>query len=199
MQYFKLVTNVIDGVEFQHWGLIARDDKEYEKNGHDKDPYVISKDKIPKYKFNLSVKVIDKNGVFHNRSSKDFNIGKKLIVKENKQNELKSIDVETSQKLMEGFKFDEHIFSLSTNAQLNWQNIVYSLNLSPDHEFEISTLNDGEYVLKYEDINLFRDAYVKTLNEILKKCRDKKKNLLNTSVTEYLKNNKELSKTTNMF
>jgi len=199
MQYFELISKTIDNVEFQHWGLVARNDEDYFEHGYDKDPCIIPITKIPKYKFNLSLDVIDKNGIFHKRNPKDFLVGKKIIVKESKKAELINIDAETTEKLKIGFIFDKKTFSLSSNAQLNWHNIIHLFNMKLYTDTLVSTKDNDTYLLKKEDVHLFFNTYLNTLNEILKEGQNKKFALINSSCTEYLKANKNLVEKTSLF
>jgi len=90
---------------------------------------------------------------------------------------LKVIDKDTSSEISKGFDFDGKKFSLSINAQLNWQRIL-GLHLLGDFvDTDISTLDSKSYTLKTTDVVSFTKAGSgKILNE-LQIGRDKKKNL----------------------
>ena len=67
------------------------------------------------------------------------------------------IDVRTQELIAQGFTFDGHTFSMSTNAQINWSNFP---NL-PDGLFPLTVMdkNDAVYVLALADkLNFYLSA-----------------------------------------
>lgn len=80
------------------------------------------------------------------------------------KNELLSIDADTRKRIEDGFIFDGHTFSMSQNAQINWNNIasMYSIGLFPTTEgLNVSIKDDVStyYVLTYENVIPFLTAY----------------------------------------
>lgn len=191
MQYFKPIDQEIEGIIFQNWSLAARDDKEYKERRLDRDPKIIPITKIPKFIFNISTKIIQENGTFIDRNPKDFEIAKKIAVQEHKEKKLKELDFNTSNLIKQGFSFDNNIFSLSSNAQLNWQNIMAMLNLDLYQDSKISTLDNKEYLLTKDLALDFIKSYYNRLNSILDDNRNNKIKILEMSDDEYVKDKNE--------
>jgi len=78
---------------------------------------------------------------------------------------LREIDNEVRNRISEGFKFDKNIFSLSANAQLNW-NMIKSLT-KDDFPYEISTKDNKTYILKWNDISKFINVMTTTMSKHL--------------------------------
>ena len=88
------------------------------------------------------------------------------------------IDSETSDMISRGFEFDNHVFSLSKSAQLNWNRILsmFSLGLLSS-KTEISTKNNDVYILTSEQVKPFAEAYHNAIESVLKHSRKQKLNI----------------------
>jgi hypothetical protein len=191
MEYFEPIDHTIDNVVFQNWSLVARDDEDYEEKKLRENPRVIPKDKIPKFRFDISIQYVDELGNFKDRDPKDFEVAKRLAVEKRKERELYDLDFEAKVKIKEGFSFDNNSFSLSSNAQLNWQNIMSMKQMGLFQNLEISTKDNQPYLLTEDKVVLFIKAYYNTLNAILADNRKKKQDIINTSIEDYIKGKKE--------
>lgn len=69
-----------------------------------------------------------------------------------KQN-IKNIDKQVQDKILEGFTFKDNLFSLSQNAQINWQGLfcLYNSNMFGESQI-ISTRDNKTLMLKKEDL-----------------------------------------------
>lgn len=68
-------------------------------------------------------------------------------LEEAKKNKIIEIDEKTRSAISKGFIFDNHTFSLSANAQLNWAFMFSNAN-NTNYPFVVSTINDTSYSLK---------------------------------------------------
>lgn len=75
-----------------------------------------------------------------------------LKEQELKQN-IKNIDKQVQDKILEGFTFKDNLFSLSQNAQINWQGLfcLYNSNMFGESQI-ISTRDNKTFMLKKEDL-----------------------------------------------
>lgn len=66
---------------------------------------------------------------------------------------IEKIDEVIKEKIIKGFVFEGHIFSMSIEAQLNWSNLF----LIPEESFPliINTKEDEPYLLTFEKRDLF--------------------------------------------
>lgn len=95
------------------------------------------------------------------------------------------VDEWTSNSIKEGFKFDNHLFSMSENAQINWSNIR---NL-PESVFPLTLgcKDNNVYVLTYEKLNDFYNTSLMFKMSLLKRGTDVKQQILGcTKVSEVL-------------
>lgn len=69
------------------------------------------------------------------------------------QQSIKNIDKEIQNKILEGFTFKDNLFSLSQNAQINWQGLLglYNSNVFGESQI-ISTKDNKTFILKKEDL-----------------------------------------------
>ena len=87
------------------------------------------------------------------------------------------IDKDTAQRISKGFDFDGHTFSLSQNAQLNWQGLLLLHQSGIFESQEISTKEGATYLLKKEQLMDFIKAGSSVVTHALKIGRDKKQQL----------------------
>ena len=95
------------------------------------------------------------------------------------------VDEWTSNSIKAGFKFDNHLFSMSENAQINWSNIQ---NL-PESLFPLTLgcKDNNVYVLTYEKLNDFYNTSLMFKMSLLKRGTDVKQQILKcTKVSEVL-------------
>lgn len=84
-----------------------------------------------------------------------------------------SLGSETGNIIYEGFEFDNNIFSLSINAQTNWNRflLLHQNNLFVDTE--ISTFDSKRYILTKDKLVAFIAKYNDAINNALKEHRNK--------------------------
>jgi len=95
------------------------------------------------------------------------------------------VDEWTSNSIKEGFKFDNHLFSMSENAQINWSNIQ---NL-PESVFPLTLgcKDNSVYVLAYEKLKDFYNTSLIFKMSLLRRGTDVKQQILRcTKVSEVL-------------
>lgn len=170
---------------------IAHDDNDLDylvdEYGEDR-RLAIPEDKLPKMRYGICEKDLDENGQLVNRPQKDFDDAREAHIESKVVEVIKEIDSVTSSKIKTGFEFDGYMFSLSSNAQLNWQNILNEFNLGEFQSAIISTKDDKIYTLSKNKVEEFYKVYINTLNSILNEGRERKKN----ARSEALKNLKEI-------
>ena len=154
---------------------------EYEFNQAIKiDTSIININDMPKMKFGICGKKLDANGNLINRDISEFENAKKKYMDSKFKLKNEKLDTETRQLISNGFIFDNHIFSLSIVAQLNWQNIINMYNLEMYSDSTISTLDSNEYTLQKKDVLLFIKTYITSLNNILSTNRTSKSEFKNS-------------------
>ena len=84
------------------------------------------------------------------------------------------IDRDTQREVVKGFSFDGHTFSLSQNAQLNWQGLLLLHQVGLFEDQEISTKMDESYLLVKEKLLGFITAGKEKLTAALAAGRTKK-------------------------
>lgn len=87
---------------------------------------------------------------------------------------LKVIDTDTVKEIAKGFDFDGKKFSLSLNAQMNWQGLFIMKQAGLYSTQEISTIDNKSYELTVDDVDAFFQAGSQALIDRLKVGRDKK-------------------------
>lgn len=94
------------------------------------------------------------------------------------------VDLKTNSSILQGFGFDNHIFSMSTNAQINWTNLP---NL-PDHEFPypVSTKDNGIYYLQLVDKVRFYETVSSFTSNLIKLGNIKKEEIYSATTKEEL-------------
>jgi len=70
-------------------------------------------------------------------------------------NSIKTIDENTKKEILKGFEFDGQTFSLSANAQINWQGMLSLKTASLFSPTEISTIDDQVYLLTISKLDAF--------------------------------------------
>jgi len=93
-----------------------------------------------------------------------------------KQERYKEIDLRTTQLISVGFTYDSNTFSLSTNAQTNWNNLK---NNKVDFIWpvEVSTIDNNVYSLALADIGTFWENEKDAVNGHLDSGRSLKKSI----------------------
>jgi hypothetical protein len=89
---------------------------------------------------------------------------------------LDSVDEWTSNNIKEGFVFDNHLFSMSENAQLNWSNIKNT----PETLFPLTLgcKDNSVYVLDYKQLNDFYNTSLFFKMSLLKQGTEIKQQIL---------------------
>ena len=82
--------------------------------------------------------------------------------------------METQIEVYKGFEFDDYTFSLSQNAQLNWQGLLLLHQAGLFEDQEISTKMDESYLLVKEKLPGFITAGKEKLTAALAAGRAKK-------------------------
>jgi hypothetical protein len=79
-----------------------------------------------------------------------------------KQNKITAIDAKTAELIQHGFEFENAIFSMSDNAQKNWNALATGLALKKlPFPYPISTKDEAIFILTSEaHLNSFLDAYL---------------------------------------
>ncbi len=110
-----------------------------------------------------------------NKTTADLNLDdtKKL------ESDLKGIDQETNSTIESGFTFDNLVFSLSKNAQLNWGNLFILKQAGLYTDTEIATIDSNVFMLTTGNVNAFFAAYTDALNATLEIGRNLKQILKN--------------------
>ncbi len=127
-------------------------------------------DAVPSFEDDEKLKFINNDLVVVKKDSTDLDNEKveKLI------SDFHEIDQETSDTIKSGFTFNSLVFSLSLNAQLNWQSLFLLNQAGLYTDTEIATIDSGIFNLTSNDVNSFFVAYTNELKASLKTGRDKK-------------------------
>lgn len=93
-------------------------------------------------------------------------------------------DKKTEDLILSGFTFDNNLFSLSINAQINWSNL---LNI-PQAMFplNLSTKDDNIYILTFSNVQNFYFTALGRKNECLQLGNAIKKRINESTTTEEL-------------
>jgi hypothetical protein len=107
-------------------------------------PGVFREDELPKKEY--GVYVLDlKDGVLIPRDPTQLSVAASEIKMREAELLLRKQDALVQNNIAEGFVFDGHIFSLSSNAQINWLRIGQDLILSRFKDREIPTRDNQLY------------------------------------------------------
>lgn len=106
-----------------------------------------------------------------------------------KQRKLADIDARSNEIIDEGITFDGHLFSLSANAQLNWNSIFTAMQgglIPADADFEVSTKEpeNDKYLLTPDKRNAFFGLILSTVSTILAGGRALKQQVKNATNKE---------------
>lgn len=176
MKYYKpkkIVTK-----PFIVFNAVAMNEADYLERKLDTNKSVITKDQIPKLKFGICEKDIDSNGILIDRNPQDFINAKADFYKAKAKIKYKEIDFNTCHLISDGFEFDGATFSLSSNAQLNWQLIILDVNSNNFKNTLISTKANSTYLLTNDNSIAFVNSYRTSLDTILTNNKNDKKNVL---------------------
>jgi hypothetical protein len=94
------------------------------------------------------------------------------------------IDFRTAELINNGFTFDSSSFSLSLAAQSNWTNIYggqVALSASGNFPMNVTTIDNDEYSLAYEDVTMFWLTAVGTVKAHYDSGRSLKKSIFDAS------------------
>ena len=135
---------------------------------------VLAEKDLPKEVFGICEKTLDSAGNLVPVSATVLATAKAEFEAEEKVAKCQTIDRETEQAIAAGFAFDGQTFSLSQNAQLNWQGIwlAHQANIFKDQE--VATKSGGAYLLKKAKVLEFVKAANKAVTDALKAGRTKK-------------------------
>jgi hypothetical protein len=103
-----------------------------------------------------------------------------------KSNLLQYVDVKTSSLIRKGFKFKEETFSMSMEAQKNWSDIYIFRDLLT-WPVEVSTKNDGSFMLERTDLDAFIVEAISFKKSLLDSGRDLKKKIKKAKTLNDLK------------
>lgn len=81
-----------------------------------------------------------------------------------KESSVIEIDENTRSEIAKGFQYDGQTFSLSSNAQLNWNRLFLMHQSGLYKPQNISTIDNKEYLLTVESIQAFYNAYFTVIN-----------------------------------
>lgn len=121
---------------------------------------------------------LNSDGIVERLSSDELENKIDKITEEVNEQQLREIDNTSNLYIMRGFEFDNHVFSLSKSAQLNWNRILsmFSLGLLSS-KTEVSTKNNDVYILTSEQVKPFATAYHNAIESVLKYSRKQKLNI----------------------
>jgi hypothetical protein len=103
-----------------------------------------------------------------------------------RNNRAEDVDRKTSEKIEEGFEFNEKIFSLSEGAQLNWTGLYLRRDLI-QYPFAISTIDSQIYYLDDEiSVKEFYIAYLTFVSQELEVGRQIRLSVLQATNQEEL-------------
>lgn len=89
----------------------------------------------------------------------DFIAGLPVDLANYKNDRINAIDARTREIINNGFTFDNHLFSLSANAQLSWNQLLSAVTggvlVAADFPFKVSDKADVLYDLSWVDRTLF--------------------------------------------
>lgn len=180
-KHYFLVSNT-DGIPFTNFEFVGNSDRyineRIEDEGLNPD-LIICWDDMPKehddYDFVCPIKEEDGKIVERSKEETEFLNKKARYITLTTINQ--DIDNDTTRIIEAGFKYDDHIFSLSQNAQNNWNILAYkSLKKKPSDEI-ISTIDGKSYKLEGHKIIEFVDAYQDYLSFLLNKANEEKAQL----------------------
>lgn len=103
-------------------------------------------------------------------------------INEYKKSIIDKIDKISQNKIFEGFIFNNHKFSLSISAQINWNNLLFL----PENMFPInlSTKDDDIYILTYQNVQSFYGAALNGKNQPLQEGNTLKQQLKSLNTRE---------------
>lgn len=138
---------------------------------------IVTEKTMPSYKYGVCTSRIV-NGRLVKVNETELELFKEEFEKSYRDQVKIDIDSETESMILRGFEFDNHVFSLSKAAQLNWNRILsmFSLGLLSS-KIEISTKNNDVYVLTSEQVKPFATAYHNAIESVLKHSRKQKLNI----------------------
>lgn len=116
-----------------------------------------------------------------------------LYLQEAIKSRINEVDIKSIQIIERGFSFDGSVFSLSQNAQLNWNSLktlITSGDIGPDENIEISTKNshNDAYILTPDKrTNFFGLAFI-TVKQVLNTGRSIRQQMKQATSIEELNN-----------
>lgn len=138
---------------------------------------VLAEKDLPKEIYGISEKMLNSAGNLVPVSATVLATAKAEFEAEEKATKSKNIDSETGQAIAAGFAFDGQTFSLSQNAQLNWNRLWLAYQSNIFNNQEVATKSGGTYPLETAKVLDFVKAANKAVTDALKAGRDKKAKL----------------------
>lgn len=138
---------------------------------------VLAEKDLPKEVYGICEKTLDSAGNLVPVSATVLAMAKAEFEAEEKAAKSETIDAETGQAIAAGFAFDGQTFSLSSNAQLNWNRLWLAHQANVFTDQEVATKSDGTYLLKKAKVSDFVKAAHKAVTDALKAGRTKKAKL----------------------
>ena len=138
---------------------------------------VLAEKDLPKEIYGICEKTLDSAGNLVPVSAAVLATAKAEFEAEEKATKSKTIDSETEQAIAAGFAFDGQTFSLSPNAQLNWNRLWMAHQANVFKDQDVATKQGGTYLLKKAKVSDFVKAGHKAITDALTAGRTKKAKL----------------------
>jgi len=144
-----------------------------------KNKLILSESEIPENIFGICPYII-KDEKYVKRSEADIQKAKVEYSKDQNSKELQNLDNKVSEKLRY-FVFDKTKFSLSVNAQNNWNRIgmLYANNMFSEY-LDLSTYDDSIYRLKRDSVKRFIQTFHDHINHVLSSANKEKLKIQNS-------------------